>query len=116
MTEKNTFPIAELQQKAAGGDAQAQFDLAYCYACGTDVEQDKEQSLTWLTKAAEQGLVNAQLLLGLYYSQWGHYDGLLTAYESVISFYVQLGYPKKQGYVDPRDPHSSVNGAIFSRR
>ena len=77
MTEKNTFPIAELQQKAAGGDAQAQFDLAYRYACGTDVEQDKEQSLTWLTKAAEQGLVNAQLLLGLYYLPYFDNSSLL---------------------------------------
>lgn len=67
MSEQNTVSISELQKQANNGDAQAQFDLAYCYACGTDVEQDKEQSLTWLTKAAEQGLVNAQLLLGLYY-------------------------------------------------
>jgi TPR repeat protein len=67
MTEQNTVSISELQKQANNGDAQAQFDLAYRYACGTDVEQDKEQSLTWLTKAAEQGLVNAQLLLGLYY-------------------------------------------------
>ncbi len=48
MTEQNTFAIAELQQKANDGDAQAQFDLALCYANGTNVEQNKELALMWL--------------------------------------------------------------------
>ena len=77
MTEQNTVSISELQKQANNGDAQAQFDLAYHYACGTDVEQDKEQSLTWLTKAAEQGLVNAQLLLGLYHLPYFDISSLL---------------------------------------
>jgi len=82
MTEQNTFSISELQQKANNGDAQAQFDLAYCYAKGqggrcdqshryakdTEVEKNLELALMWLTKSAKQGLVNAQLSLGFYYS------------------------------------------------
>lgn len=84
MTDQNTFTIAELQQKANDGDAQAQFDLAYCYAKGIgkkgnflalfdkaykeiEIERNLEQAFIWLTKSAEQGLVNAQLSLGIHY-------------------------------------------------
>ena len=67
MTDQNTFAIAELQQKANDGDAQAQFDLALCYANGTDIEKNEELAFNWHKKAAEQGHVNAQFALGLYY-------------------------------------------------
>ena len=65
-TMKST-PAATLQQLADNGNVQAQFELARCYACGSGVEQNHTLFLEWLTKAAEQGLVDAQLLLGLYY-------------------------------------------------
>lgn len=64
MTEKNTFSFSALQQKANDGDAQAQFDLAYCYI---KVEKTFELAFNWLKKSAEQGLVSAQLSLGFYY-------------------------------------------------
>ncbi|MEF3075701.1 SEL1-like repeat protein [Methylobacter sp. Wu1] len=67
MTEKNTLSTSELQQKANDGDAQAQFELALCYANGTDVEKNTEFAFDWHIKAAEQGHVNAQFALGLYY-------------------------------------------------
>ncbi len=67
MTEQNTFDIAELQQKANDGDAQAQFDLALCYANGTAVEKNMECAFEWHKKAAEQGHGDAQFALGLYY-------------------------------------------------
>ena len=67
MTEQNTLSIDELQQKANDGDAQAQFDLALCYAKGTGVEKNEEIAFNWHKKAAEQGHVNAQFALGLYY-------------------------------------------------
>ena len=67
MTDQNTFAIAELQQKANNGDAQAQFDLAFCYADGTEIEINRELAFEWHKKAAEQGHVNAQFALGLYY-------------------------------------------------
>lgn len=67
MIEKNTFSISELQQKANDGDAQAQFELALCYANGTDVEKNTELAFDWHKKAAEQGHVNAEFALGLYY-------------------------------------------------
>ncbi|MCF7988767.1 MAG: SEL1-like repeat protein [Methylovulum sp.] len=64
MTEQNTLSISELQQQANAGDTQAQFDLAYCYAEGKDIEKNLELSLMWLTKAAERGLADAQFVLG----------------------------------------------------
>ncbi len=64
MTEQNIFSFSALQSKSNDGDAQAQFDLAYCYIT---VEKTLESALNWLKKSAEQGLVNAQLALGLYY-------------------------------------------------
>jgi TPR repeat protein len=67
MTENNKFSISELQQKANDGDAQAQFELALCYANGADMEKNIELAFNWHKKAAEQGHVNAQFALGLYY-------------------------------------------------
>jgi TPR repeat protein len=67
MTEQNTFSISELQQQANSGEAQAQFELALCYAKGTDIEKNLELAFDWHKKAVEQGHVNAQFTLGLYY-------------------------------------------------
>lgn len=67
MIEYNTIPITELQQRAEEGDAQAQFELALCYANGTDADRNAELALEWIRKAAEQGHINAQFALGLYY-------------------------------------------------
>jgi len=67
MTEQNTLSIAELQQQANAGDAQAQFYLADCYIKGAGVEKEKELALMWLKKAAEQGNRAAQCNLILLY-------------------------------------------------
>ena len=69
MTEQNTFAIAELQQKANEGDAQAQFDLALCYANGKDIEKNEELAFDWLKKAAEQGWDDAEIRLANSYAQ-----------------------------------------------
>ncbi len=68
MTDQNTPSISELQQKANEGDAQAQFNLGCCYATNTDIEKNNHLAFEWIQKAAEQGLVDAQLFLGLSYS------------------------------------------------
>jgi len=65
MTENNTVSISELQQKANVGDAQAQFELAACYAEGKVIEENKELAFQWLNKSAEHGFSRAQLTLGL---------------------------------------------------
>ena len=67
MTAQTTTSIAELQQKAQAGDAQAQFDLALCYANGDGVEKDEVVAFEWHKQAAELGHVDAQFALGLFY-------------------------------------------------
>ena len=37
------------------GDADAQFELGFCYANGKGVEQDQAEAVSWYRKAAEQG-------------------------------------------------------------
>ena len=67
MTAQTTTSFAELQQKAQAGDAQAQFDLALCYANGDGVEKDEVVAFERHKQAAELGHVDAQFALGLFY-------------------------------------------------
>ena len=59
--------IDRLRKAAEKGDANAQFELGYCYYNGTGVAQDYEQAVGLFRKAAEQGNVDAQLNLGFCY-------------------------------------------------
>jgi TPR repeat protein len=94
MTENRTISISELQQKANAGDAQAQFELALCYANGEGVEKNSEASLKWLKNAAELGLVSAQLSLGFLYF-WGIDDKYTYKLGSMWATQT------KKGHVDP---------------
>jgi len=49
------------------GDAQSQWYLGLNYFSGTDIVQDSARAVYWLTKAAEQGHVEAQSNLGWVY-------------------------------------------------
>ena len=51
---------------AEQGDADAQYKLGFMYNKGEGVPQDYKKAFYWCTKAAEQGLVNAQC------SSWGY--------------------------------------------
>lgn len=61
--------IAELMKKAAGGDANAETDLATIYLEGKDVPKNESLGLTYLEKAAKHGSPQAQFLMGKYTSQ-----------------------------------------------
>ena len=61
-------PVAELLEKAAGGDAAAQFDLAVRYFRGDGVSRDYEEGAAWMLKGAEQGHAEAQHGLALVYA------------------------------------------------
>ncbi len=52
---------------AQGGDAEAQYDVAYRYEKGRGVDEDEELALGWYLKAADQGLAKAQYKVGSYY-------------------------------------------------
>lgn len=51
------------RQAAKQNHSEAQNQLAYCYGSGTGVEEDQEQAVYWLRRAAENGSVDAQKLL-----------------------------------------------------
>jgi hypothetical protein len=54
-------------EKAAGGDAEAQFTLGSLYAQGRGVGEDAVQAAAWWQKAAEAGNLRAQTQLGQAY-------------------------------------------------
>jgi TPR repeat protein len=82
-----------LLKKAKAGDAEAQRDLALCYANGSGVEIDTLEYMKWLRLAAENGDAMAQFDMGISY-EYGQIvdkDSLLA-----IKWYqaaAQNGYP-----------------------
>lgn len=56
--------IADIRQKAEGGEAQAQYRLGRCYDTGFAMAEDKAAAVRWYRKAAEQGHVMAKRALG----------------------------------------------------
>ncbi|NQV81211.1 MAG: sel1 repeat family protein [Alphaproteobacteria bacterium] len=54
----------ELLPAANAGDAQAQFYVGTMYRHGFGTETDNEEGLFWLIKAAKQGHIRAQFVLG----------------------------------------------------
>ena len=55
--------IDEIREKAKGGDAEAQYQLGNCYACGRGVAEDQVEAVNWYRKAAEHGDVHAKSYL-----------------------------------------------------
>lgn len=58
--ERTLCKICWHKEAANAGDAEAQFQLAMCYANGAGVEKDRTQFATWVKKAADQGYKQAQ--------------------------------------------------------
>ena len=58
----------EYKAGAEQGDAEAQFNLGYCYDDGRGVEKDYAQAAKWYRKAAEQNFAPAQFNLGYCYA------------------------------------------------
>lgn len=57
-----------LRERAAGGDAEAQFTLGKNYEAGrSGLKKDYAEAATWYRKSAEQGNVYAQASLGILY-------------------------------------------------
>ncbi len=64
--EKNYTEAVKWFRKAADqGDAEAQCNLAVCYALGQGVSQDHAEAAKWYRRAAEQGVALAQYQLAL---------------------------------------------------
>ena len=60
--------IAEWRERAARGEAVAQYNPGVAYRTGSGVPEDKKEAVKWYKKAAEQGLKEAQFGLGAAYS------------------------------------------------
>ena len=58
----------EYKAKAEQGDAEAQFNLGFCYDDGRGVRKDYGEAVKWYRKAAEQNFVPAQFNLGYCYA------------------------------------------------
>lgn len=74
----------ELENKANGGDAQAQSHLAWCYGQGSGVDVDHDKEFYWASKAANSGYP-----YGMYYLGMCYHNGKGTtkdAYEAVKWF------------------------------
>ncbi|NOR71998.1 MAG: sel1 repeat family protein [Methylomarinum sp.] len=62
--------LEEIQQKAEQGNALGQAKLASIYLLGRNgVEIDNIQAAAWMKKAAEQGLVEAQVVVAAMYDR-----------------------------------------------
>ena len=66
-TAQDTLELQALQERAEGGDPEAQFGLGMRYANGQGVPQDYAQAAAWYRKAADRGIAQAQHNLGLLY-------------------------------------------------
>jgi len=56
--------ITSLRERAAAGEAQAQYDLGVAMLCRRGLAHDSGEPARWLQGAAEQGHVGAQSVLG----------------------------------------------------
>ena len=60
----------EIRQMAEQGNPQAQAKLASLYLLGRDgVEKDEKLAADWMAKSANQGVVDAQVVMGAFYDR-----------------------------------------------
>ena len=59
--------VAELTAKAEQGDVDAMVEVGEMYCSGTTIEQDDQICGMWMKRAAENGHVRAQYMLGRMY-------------------------------------------------
>ena len=64
-TNRKTFEA--IKAKAEKGDAVAQFELARCYVLSIGVKEDQVEAFKWSLKSAEQGCIEAEIIVGLSY-------------------------------------------------
>ncbi|MGO9122966.1 MAG: caspase family protein [Desulfomonilaceae bacterium] len=77
--------VAKLQRLADQGDARAQYDLGMIYYSGLGVPPDWQHAKKWLTKAANQGNVAVQTMLGVMYGEANDYTLALEWYRKAAS-------------------------------
>ncbi len=76
----------EYKASAEQGDAEAQFNLGWCYDDGRGVAKDKVEAVKWYRKAAEQNYTPAQSNLGWCYDNG---QGVAKDYVEAVKWYRQ---------------------------
>jgi uncharacterized protein len=87
------------KQLVEKGDPQGPWSLGWLYENGKAVPQDYHLAASWYTKAAEQGLRDAQSKLGWLYEKG---LGVPQDYNAAASWYTQAakqGFPEAQSYL-----------------
>jgi TPR repeat protein len=69
------FSMAQLEQDAQSGNADAQCFLGMCYMMGVNTVPDFKKAFEWLEKAANQDYQLALALMGMFYYQGGEEMG-----------------------------------------
>lgn len=103
------FDIAEMRQRAEGGDCPSQCVLGLCYLYGIDVEVDYKEAFRFLSAAAEQRSSRAVLNLGRMYAQG---LGIQQNIQEAIRNFESVAKPSDSGDAFPARIEL---GRIFSR-
>ncbi len=105
---QRNLSIRELSQKAAKGDRDAQYLLGCKYDIGNGTEQNQKEAMKWYLKAANQGHVQAQFIIGTFSEKnsksnapiWyrkaaeqGHVQA-----QCKMAYYYKFGYDVEQNY------------------
>jgi TPR repeat protein len=82
-TQKFDKAVPLLKQSAELGNAEAQYNLGYCYQSGVVVEINKKKAVEWYLKSAEQGFNDALYQLMMTY---GKGDGIEQNHKKAFSY------------------------------
>lgn len=72
-----------LKQSAKLGNAEAQYNLGYCYQAGVGVEQNQQKAIEWYLKSAKQGYNDALYQMMMAY---GKGNGVEQNFEKAYSY------------------------------
>ncbi|MDE5560699.1 MAG: sel1 repeat family protein [Bacteroidaceae bacterium] len=89
MKETNNSPLSEIlreyKEAAERGEADAQYHLGFSYYLGTNlVNQNYDEAVKWLQRAAEQGHIAAMGVLGCCYEDG---FGVNQDYSEAVKYY-----------------------------
>ncbi len=98
-TDVLSFEFNSLLERAKLGDADAQFNLGFCYEQGDDIKLDYKEAVKWYLIAAGQGYAQAQCSLGVMYLNG---NGVTQNYPEALKWFqlaAEHGYAYAQAYL-----------------
>ena len=86
-----------LQKAADAGSLDAMYELSDCYCDGEGIGKNMDLAISWLTKAADLGLMKAQTTLGmLYMSGFEGHEQNYAISEKYLTMAAERDFPKAQ--------------------